>query len=64
MAVGDSHAAGEGADHQGGGDGAGKVAVFVLGGEHDLADAFRRQGLGVEFLRVTTRAYRKAAGER
>lgn len=37
-----------------------KVAVVVLGGDHDLADAFRRQGLGGELLRVTTRAYREA----
>jgi hypothetical protein len=42
---------------------AGPVAVAILGGSHDLTDALNRQGAaGVEYLRVSVRAYKELAG--
>jgi hypothetical protein len=41
---------------------AGPVAVAVLGGSHDLTDALNRQGAaGLEYLRVSVRAYKDLA---
>lgn len=41
----------------------GGVVVVVLGGRHDLTDSVRRLGGGrTEYVRVTTKKYRKVAG--
>jgi hypothetical protein len=39
------------------------LAVVILGGKHDLTAALGKWAPGVRYVRVTTEAYRKAAGE-
>jgi hypothetical protein len=40
-----------------------RLVVVILGGKHDLSEALRRQAPGVRYVRVTTKAFREAAGE-
>jgi hypothetical protein len=40
-----------------------RLAVVILGGGHDLAGALSRHAPGVRYVRVTTRAFREAAGK-
>jgi hypothetical protein len=39
------------------------LVVVSLGGKHDLSETLGRQAPGLRYVRVTTRAYREAAGE-
>jgi hypothetical protein len=43
---------------------AGPLAVVLLGGAHDLTEATREHAPRVRYVRVTSRAYREASGER